>query len=310
MAKTQGKASKTTWLLGVYLLAAICILLSLVLFKFYFELEDTKNNIVNLNEKIVSLNSELDTKTSEVNTLHEQLNSINDIDDSISSIRQEYFKLAVEADEKARNHEVDFKVCYLTFDDGPYRSTTPEFLDILDEKDVLATFFLLKKEGVDDLYFREMYACHTLANHTAHHNLKRGGTYASEDAFIADIEENREFIQNLLGYTTEVMRFPGGSPQATYSGLSKSEIVSRLKDMHYGYVDWTLTTGDGEGIKEPDVFLHNVIDYSSRFDVLTVLMHDYSANTAACLGQMIDELSNQGFIFLPLCYDSMAVKKQ
>lgn len=310
MAKAQGKASKTTWILGVYLLAAICILLSLVLLNFYFKLEATKNNIVYLNEKIVSLNSELDNKISEIDSLQEQLSSINNIDDSISNIRQEYFKLAVEADSKARNHEVDFKVCYLTFDDGPYRSTTPEFLDILDEKDVLATFFLLKKEGVDDLYFREMYACHTLANHTATHNLKRGGIYASEDAFIADIEENREFIQNLLGYTTEVMRFPGGSPQATYTGLNKSEIVSRLKDMHYGYVDWTLTTGDGEGVKNPDTFLHNVIDYSNNFDVITVLMHDYSKNTAACLAQMIDELSDQGFIFLPLCYDSLAVKKQ
>lgn len=310
MAKAQGKARKTTWILSAYLLMALCILFSLVLLKFYFKLEDTKDNVAYLKEKIVSLNNDLDTKTSEINTLEQQLASINNIDDSISNIRQEYFKLAVEADQKARNHEVDFKVCYLTFDDGPYRSTTPEFLDILDEKDVLATFFLLKKEGVDDLYFREMYACHTLANHTAHHNLKSGGTYASEDAFIADIEENREFIQNLLGYTTEVMRFPGGSPQATYSGLSKSEIVSRLKDMHYGYVDWTLTTGDGGGVQEPDVFLHNVIDYSSQFDVLTILMHDYSANTAACLSEMIDELSNQGFIFLPLCYDSMAVKKQ
>ncbi len=310
MAKAQGKASKTTWILGVYLLAAICILLSLVLLNFYFKLEATKNNIVYLNEKIVSLNSELDNKISEIDSLQEQLSSIDNIDDSISNIRQEYFKLAVEADSKARNHEVDFKVCYLTFDDGPYRSTTPEFLDILDEKDVLATFFLLKKEGVDDLYFREMYACHTLANHTATHNLKRGGIYASEDAFIADIEENREFIQNLLGYTTEVMRFPGGSPQATYTGLNKSEIVSRLKDMHYGYVDWTLTTGDGEGVKNPDTFLHNVIDYSNNFDVITVLMHDYSKNTAACLAQMIDELSDQGFIFLPLCYDSLAVKKQ
>ena len=310
MAKAQREARKSTWILTAYLLVAICILLSLTLINFYFKLEDTKQDIVNLNERIDSLNSDIEAKNNEITALEADLSSINNIDDSISSIREEYFKLAIEADEKARNHEVDFKVCYLTFDDGPYRSTTPEFLDILDEKDVLATFFLLKKEGVDDLYFREMYACHTLANHTAHHNLKRGGTYASEDAFIADIEENREFIQNLLGYTTEVMRFPGGSPQATYSGLSKSEIVSRLKDMHYGYVDWTLTTGDGGGVQEPDVFLHNVIDYSSQFDVLTVLMHDYSANTAACLGQMIDELSNQGFIFLPLCYDSMAVKKQ
>ncbi len=309
MDKTQRQAKSTTWLLGICILAVLCIIVTLVAYKFYKDTNTLKNNNQALQDRIASLDNQIENKNSEVATLQEKLDSINNIDESINAVKEEYFKYAVEAESLAKSGEADFKVCYLTFDDGPYRKTTPTFLDILDEKDVLATFFLLEKEGVDDLYFREMYSCHTLGNHTASHAIS-GYTYSSEENFINDIKENREFIQNLLGYTTEVMRFPGGSPQATYSGLDKSKIVQELVDMHYGYVDWTLTTGDGDSVLEPDEFLHNVIDYSSKFNTLIVLMHDYSANTAACLGEMIDELSNQGFIFLPLSYNATAVKKQ
>lgn len=309
MDKTQRQAKNTTWLLITCIFATLCIVGCLMVLKIYKDTLDYKNQNISLQEKIDALNTQVISKDEEVSSLQVKLDSLNNIDDSISTVKEEYFKYAVEAETKAKSGEANFKVCYLTFDDGPYRKTTPTFLDILDEKDVLATFFLLKKEGVDDLYFREMYACHTLANHTASHDIF-GYTYSSEENFINDIKENREFIQNLLGYTTEVMRFPGGSPQATYSGLNKSEIVKELVDMHYGYVDWTLTTGDGGAVLEPDEFLHNVIDYSSNFNTLIVLMHDYSANTAACLPEMIDELSNQGFIFLPLSYNATAVKKQ
>ncbi len=309
MDKTQRQAKNTTWLLITCILATLSIIGCLMVVKIYKDTLDYQSLNASLQEKIDTLDTQVTSKDEEVSTLQTKLDSLNNIDDSINAVKEEYFKYAVEAEAKAKSGESDFKVCYLTFDDGPYRKTTPTFLDVLDEKDVLATFFLLKKEGVDDLYFREMYSCHTLANHTASHDIF-GYTYSSEENFINDIKENREFIQNLLGYTTEVMRFPGGSPQATYSGLNKSEIVKELVDMHYGYVDWTLTTGDGGSILEPDEFLHNVIDYSSNFNTLIVLMHDYSANTAACLPEMIDELSNQGFIFLPLCYNASAVKKQ
>ncbi len=309
MDKTQRQTKNTTWLLVVCILAVLSIIGCLMVVKIYKDSKTYARQNIFLQEKIDSLSNEVNTKDQEVNTLQTKLDSINNIDNSISSVKEEYFKYATEAESLAKSGEANFKVCYLTFDDGPYRKTTPTFLDILDEKDVLATFFLLEKEGVDDLYFREMYSCHTLANHTASHAIS-GYTYSSEANFINDIKENHEFIQNLLGYTMEVMRFPGGSPQATYSGLSKSAIVSELVDMHYGYVDWTLTTGDGGAVLEPDEFLHNVIDYSSKFNTLIVLMHDYSANTAKCLPEMIDELSNQGFIFLPLSYNATAVKKQ
>ena len=59
----------------------------------------------------------------------------------------------------------------------------------------------------------------------------------------------------------------------------------RLRELHYGYIDWTLTTGDGGGptYLSPEEFMHNVTDYSSEFNVISVLMHDYSTNTLIAL---------------------------
>ena len=37
------------------------------------------------------------------------------------------------------------KIAYLTFDDGPTTSVTPQILDILKEKNITATFFVLGK---------------------------------------------------------------------------------------------------------------------------------------------------------------------
>lgn len=267
--------------------------------------------LTNINEQ---LKNDIDTfnniKTnnqSELDHLSVMYKEIEDVNVSLKEVKESYFKLAKEADERARSG-ANFKVCYLTFDDGPYSKTTSLFLDVLKEKNVLGTFFVLKKDNLDDLYRRIRDDGHTLANHTASHKIKNG-IYRSEDAFIEDIKENDDFIYNLLGVKMDVMRFPGGSPQATYSGLNKSSLVNKLVDMGYGYIDWTLTTGDGEANLSPDEFLHNVVDKSGNYNVITVLMHDYSKNTALCLGEMIDILREQGYIFLPLSYDSPAVRK-
>ena len=267
--------------------------------------------LANINEQ---LKNDIDTfnnikanNQSELDHLSVMYKEVEDVDVSLKEVKESYFKLAKEADERARSG-ANFKVCYLTFDDGPYSKTTSLFLDVLKEKNVLGTFFVLKKDNLDDLYRRIRDDGHTLANHTASHKIKNG-IYRSEDAFIEDIKKNDDFIYNLLGVKMDVMRFPGGSPQATYSGLNKSSLVNKLVDMGYGYIDWTLTTGDGEANLSPDEFLHNVVDSSSKYSVMTVLMHDYSKNTALCLGDMIDILREQGFIFLPLSYNSPAVRK-
>lgn len=307
MAKSQGRVRRSTWLLIGLILIFLCVFSCMTLVYYYVN----TNRLTNINEElkkdIETFNSIKANNQSKLDHLNVMYKEVEDVDTSLKEAKDSYFKLAKEADERARDG-ADFKVCYLTFDDGPYSKTTPLFLDVLKEKNVLGTFFVLKKDNLDDLYRRIRDEGHTLANHTASHKIKNG-IYRSEEAFIEDIKENDDFIYNLLGVKMDVMRFPGGSPQATYSGLNKSSLVNKLVDMGYGYIDWTLTTGDGEANLSPDEFLHNVVDKSGNYNVITVLMHDYSKNTTLCLGDMIDILREQGFIFLPLSYNSPAVRK-
>lgn len=307
MAKSQGRVRRSTWLLISLILIFLCVFSCMTLVYFYVN----TNRLTNINEQ---LKKDIDTfnnikanNQSKLDHLSAMYKEVEDVDVSLKEAKDSYFELAIEADKRARDG-ANFKVCYLTFDDGPYSKTTPLFLDVLKEKNVLGTFFVLKKDNLDDLYRRIRDEGHTLANHTASHKIKNG-IYRSEEAFIDDIKENDDFIYNLLGVKMDVMRFPGGSPQAAYSGLNKSSLVNKLVDMGYGYIDWTLTTGDGEANLSPDEFLHNVVDKSGNYNVITVLMHDYSKNTALCLGDMIDILREQGFIFLPLSYNSSAVRK-
>lgn len=307
MAKSQGRVRRSTWLLISLILIFLCVFSCMTLVYFYVN----TNRLTNINEQlkkdIDTFNKIKEDNQSKLDHLSVMYKEVEDVDASLKGAKDSYFELAIEADKRARDG-ANFKVCYLTFDDGPYGKTTSLFLDVLKEKNVLGTFFVLKKDNLDDLYKRIRDEGHTLANHTASHKIKNG-IYRSEDAFIEDIKENDDFIYNLLGVKMDVMRFPGGSPQATYSGLNKSSLVNKLVDMGYGYIDWTLTTGDGEANLSPDEFLHNVVDKSSKYSVMTVLMHDYSKNTALCLGEMIDILREQGFIFLPLSYNSPAVRK-
>ena len=306
MAKSQGRVRRSTWLLTSLILIFLCVFSCMTLVYYYSNTIQLSNINEQLKNDIDTFNNIKANNQSELDHLSVMYKEVEDVDVSLKEVKESYFKLAKEADERARSG-ANFKVCYLTFDDGPYSKTTSLFLDVLKEKNVLGTFFVLKKDNLDDLYRRIRDDGHTLANHTASHKIKNG-IYISEDAFIEDIKKNDDFIYNLLGVKMDVMRFPGGSPQATYSGLNKSSLVNKL-DMGYGYIDWTLTTGDGEANLSPDEFLHNVVDSSSKYSVMTVLMHDYSKNTALCLGDMIDILREQGFIFLPLSYNSPAVRK-
>lgn len=308
MAKTKQEIRRNNKIIFIFL---ILISISLCTLSIYFLLSynNLNNELINKQNELSSLKNILKDKQDNYDLLIIERDDLNNIENRIDEIKTRYFENAVEAEKLARSGEANFKVCYLTFDDGPYSKTTPAFLDVLEKYDVQATFFCLKKEGVDDIYKREKMNCHTIANHTASHNI--GYIYKSVDLFINDLLENREFIEELLGIKTDVMRFPGGSPQVYYSGLNSQEMVSRLEEIGYGYIDWTLTTGDGGGptYLTPDEFLHNVIDNSPNFNVISVLMHDYSTNTLLCLPNMIEELSKQGFIFLPLSYDAPIVRK-
>ena len=86
------------------------------------------------------------------------------------------------------------KRVFLTFDDGP-SSTTETVLDILKEKGVPATFFVVSADNNKDhlpLIKRAVEEGHQIALHSCTHSYKT--IYASTTAFWADIKELRQQI--------------------------------------------------------------------------------------------------------------------
>ena len=68
--------------------------------------------------------------------------------------QKKYKNLYIENDFAYKPREE--KICYLTFDDGPSTENTKRILDILQEHNVKATFFVINKEGdeAESLYKR------------------------------------------------------------------------------------------------------------------------------------------------------------
>lgn len=304
MEKTKRKINRRAFLM---VCSVIMMMLSICFLCFFIKnvkiSTEDKKELVYCNERIKGFNQNIEEVSIKI------LDS-KSLKENVEKIKKEYFENAVKIDEMVRDGSLDCKIAYLTFDDGPFLKTDL-FLDVLEEKDVQATFFLRKREDpdYDHIYQRYITNCHTIGNHSAHHKIVQG-IYLSNSNFINDVLENKEFIQNKLGITTDVFRFPGGSGSASYRGLSEKELKNLLLENGYGYVNWNSATGDGSSdvISIEDSY-HNVIDNIGDRKVLVVLMHDYSLNTLEALPRIIDTLSEKGFIFLPLSYNSPSVSK-
>ena len=167
---------------------------------------------------------------------------------------------------------------YLTFDDGPSENTS-KILDILKERNIKATFFVV---GFDDDASRELYQRivaegHTLGMHSYSH--KYDMIYASMDAFKEDMSQLQSYLEEVTGVTPKIMRFPGGSSnQNIESGDATSQAYTSNE------------------------LVQNVMTEVVKYDTSVVLMHDTSAKAATveALVPMIDQLQGIGAELLPI----------
>lgn len=272
------------------------------------ELKETEARITSLESENEGLRNEIAQHTETLASKDAEIEDLNNAETDLADIRAGYYAACKKLEDEILAGNNPNKIAYLTFDDGPYERTTPGYLDVLKERNVLATFFQLGRpaEELDAIYRRIYEDGHTIANHTYSHQI-RNGIYRGVDYFINDVIQNREFIQEKLGYTTTILRFPGGSSTAR---SLKPEIVERLKELGYGYVDWHTETGDGRVVLSPQEYRDNVLNNTNGRSVMVVLMHDYSANTLAALPEIIDGLRAQGYTLLPLFYESAMVIKE
>lgn len=193
------------------------------------------------------------------------------------------------------------KTIYLTFDDGPSQRTA-EVLDILAQKNVKATFFVVGQDNdaSRELMRRIVREGHTLGIHTYTHDFNQ--IYASKEAYLADFNRIYTLVQDATGISPTIFRFPGGSVNG-YNGAVRKDIAQEMLRRGFRFYDWNLSTGDADrnGVPAQEC-VNNVLNYSAGFNQGIVLLHDSQPKTTTveALPAIIDGLRAQGFCFAPL----------
>ncbi len=194
------------------------------------------------------------------------------------------------------------KVCYLTFDDGPTTSVTPQILDILRRYDIKATFFMVgslieKNPGIAYRVYKEG---HLLANHSYRHNYSY--LYENKENFMSEINETHSLICDIVKREdySKIFRFPGGSYNSGSYGEKKQEFKEVLAENGYRFCDWNALNGDAE-YKSPSVstLLNRIKSSSSGKEDLVILMHDSATKkiNIQALPVIIEYLLENGYTF-------------
>ena len=193
------------------------------------------------------------------------------------------------------------KVAYLTFDDGPSATITPQILDILKNENVSATFFVVgaRVNKYPNLVKRAYEEGHYIANHGYTHSYSE--IYKSLDTIFGEYVDCENAVRNALGiddYRMYLFRYPGGSAGGRYSDV-KNESKNVLNSYGVTYTNWNCMTGDAEGKNTVEEQLEELKATMEGDDTIIVLMHDASDKqvTADALPEVIRYLKEQGYTF-------------
>jgi len=125
---------------------------------------------------------------------------------------------------------------YLTFDDGPIPEVTPKILDILREKQVKATFFVVgdNVRKYPDLLDRIVAEGHRVGNHTYHH---LPGLKTSLAEYLRDVSACDELLSKHIGRESRPLLRP------PYGRIRHSQL-RELRNAGYDIILWDVLTHD------------------------------------------------------------------
>jgi len=175
------------------------------------------------------------------------------------------------------------KLVALTFDDGPSPTTTPKLLDILAEKDVPATFFMLGSMARNnpDIVKRAKREWHEVASHTMYHqNLIKLPTASIQ----SDISEAKSVFKSILGYSTMLTRPPYGNVNDDVKTIVAAPMIL-----------WSVDTEDWKN-KNTDSIVS--ITMSEVYDGAIILMHDIYPTSVEAVPTLVDTLRQNGYEFV------------
>ena len=179
------------------------------------------------------------------------------------------------------------KVAALTFDDGPDPTDTPDILDILKEKGVKATFFVLGQAAQSNpsLLKRLVKEGHEIGNHSFNHDYQ-------QRRLVEEMNQTDREVFAATGTHTYFYRPPGGF-------LSQNQLDTIKKNGQVVAL-WSVDSKDwrNPGVKQ---IVDNVM--KNVFPGAIILMHDggyHRTQTVKALAPIIDALRDCGYRLVTL----------
>ncbi|MFG1262839.1 MULTISPECIES: polysaccharide deacetylase family protein [Xanthobacter] len=188
-----------------------------------------------------------------------------------------------------KSFDVDGSYIAMTFDDGPNPETTPRLLQILRERNIKVTFFVLGNMVAKHPEVLKMIADegHEIGSHSwSHPQLTR----ISQAAVDKELGNTSEAIFQVTGKRPIYLRPPYGS--------MKPSLRSYIEDK-YGLtiVNWSVDPNDWKNRNSQAV--HDAIMAQVKPGAI-VLSHDIYATTVDAMPRILDELAAKGYKFATL----------
>lgn len=250
-----------------------------------------------------------DAAKTDVDDVQKQIDYIGTMEQQIADLRTEYGQACRQLEDLILAGESDYRIVYLTFDDGP-SYLTEKFLDELDRLDVKATFFTIgvgvqsASYGLrDEMLREEARRGHTIANHTYTHAFN-SGLYSSVDSFMDAVQKQDDLVYEVTGIHTDIVRFPAGSYYCRY----RKQSIEALNEAGYGWIDWLGNAYDSGGYNYSAAHTSSAVIWQARQEkIYVVLMHDWVNNTLRALDSIVTTLRKDNYVFLPLFKESSTI---
>ncbi len=175
----------------------------------------------------------------------------------------------------------------MTFDDGPHPSNTPRLLDMLRQRNIKATFFVVgtNAKAYPSILKRMVAEGHEVANHTWNHP---DLTKLSQTAVRKEMDMSKEAIVSATGVAPRIYRPPYGAVNSSLKSFIKTE---------YGYptIMWSVDPLDW---KKPgaSVVADRLVAGTRPGGIL--LAHDIHKPTIDAMPSTFDRLLAKGYKFV------------
>lgn len=194
----------------------------------------------------------------------------------------------------------DLKMVAFTFDDGPKDGITDAILDILQQYNARATFFIKGEaiEGHEAQLKRILALGCEIGNHTwSHSNIEE----LTADEMRTAIVSVNDRIEELFGYRIRLFR-PPYIAYGDKGSAVREALVSLMRELDMAVVNHTRSVHDTYDEYTADMIYERgvlaVDELGFGLDGSIILCHDKSEKMVEAFGRIVPELIAQGYQFV------------